>query len=81
MQDNNIMLLLKCFMFSGIFLIALGLYFHFFSATIDAMGISGFIISAACVAIGMILSIPTKMVMTFYLVSREINRDKKSHIK
>lgn len=62
---------LKIAMFTGICLILLGVYFHNFSETIEAMGVTGIIISACCVAIGMILSIPTKMYLTFLLVKRE----------
>lgn len=72
------MLLLKSLMMTGIFLIMLGVYFHLYNATIEAMGVNGIIISAGCVAIGMILSIPTKMAITFFLVNREIKQDLKN---
>jgi len=35
------------------------------------MGVTGIIISACCVAIGMAMSLPTKMYLTFVLVKRE----------
>ncbi|MGL4748867.1 MAG: hypothetical protein ACRCYF_14175 [Shewanella sp.] len=39
--------------------------------TVEAMGVKGIIISAVCVAVGMALSLPTKMYLTFLLVKRE----------
>jgi len=49
----------------------LGVYLHNFSDVIEAMAVNGIIISAMCVAFGMILSLPTKMYLTFLLVMRE----------
>lgn len=71
MSDNKVILVLKIVMAIGISLILLGVYFHLFSQTIEEMGVNGIIISAACVAIGMALSLPTKMFLTFVLVKRE----------
>jgi hypothetical membrane protein len=62
---------LKIVMVTGIFLILIGVYFHNFNETIEEMGVTGIVISACCVAVGMILSIPTKMYLTFLLVKRE----------
>ncbi len=58
-------------MISGLGLILLGVYFHLYSETIEKMGVTGIVISACCVAIGMIMSLPTKMYLTFVLVARE----------
>nr|WP_283102749.1 hypothetical protein [Shewanella abyssi] len=62
----------------GLLLILLGIYLHNFSESIEAMGVTGIIISAMCIALGMVLSLPTKMYLTFILVSREaeINKSK-----
>jgi hypothetical protein len=79
MQNKNLILLLKSLMITGISLILLGIYFHLYNSTIEAMGVTGIIISAACVAVGMILSIPTKMVVTFMLVNREIKQNIKKN--
>ena len=57
----------------GFTLILLGVYFHLFNQTIKEMGVNGIIISAACVAIGTALSLPTKMFLTFVLMKREID--------
>lgn len=58
----------------GISLILLGIYCHNFSETIEMMGVKGIMISAMCVAIGMALSLPTKMYLTFILVKRETEK-------
>ncbi|TVL21562.1 hypothetical protein AYI92_05905 [Shewanella xiamenensis] len=42
--------------------------------TVEAMGVKGIIISAVCVAVGMALSLPTKMYLTFLLVKREADK-------
>ncbi|GAB2678748.1 hypothetical protein Q4574_07030 [Aliiglaciecola sp. 3_MG-2023] len=71
MTNTKVMTLLKMVMFTGLGLIMLGVYLHLFSQTIEEMGIQGIIISAACVAVGMVMSLPTKMIITFILVKRE----------
>lgn len=75
MSDEKLILLLKCCIMLGISLIGVGVYLHNFSETIEAMGVNGIIISAICVAIGMVLSLPTKMYLTFLLVKRESERN------
>ncbi|MFT5677356.1 MAG: hypothetical protein ACI808_003308 [Paraglaciecola sp.] len=77
MTDKKLMLILKICITLGICLILLGVYFHNFSPTIDEMGVNGIIISAVCIAIGMILSLPTKMYLTFILVKRESEKKQK----
>lgn len=76
MTDDKLILLLKCCIAVGLALISLGIYFHNFSDTVEAMGVKGIIISAMCVAFGMALSLPTKMYLTFILVKRETERKK-----
>ena len=71
MTNHQLILLLKIIMIIGICLIGLGIYFHMYSETMHELGVTGIIISACCVAIGMIMSIPTKMYLTFVLVQRE----------
>ncbi|MFA3791248.1 hypothetical protein AB6T38_09020 [Aliiglaciecola sp. SL4] len=71
MTNSRVMTLLKVVMFSGLCLIILGIYLHLFNQTIDEMGVQGIVISAACVAVGMVMSLPTKMIITFILVKRE----------
>jgi len=71
MSDANIINMLKIVMAIGLTLIGLGIYFHMYNQTIEEMGVTGIIISACCVAIGMAMSLPTKMYLTFVLVKRE----------
>ncbi|GAA5191151.1 hypothetical protein [Ferrimonas gelatinilytica] len=74
MTDAKLVVILKCCIASGLLLILLGIYLHNFSDSIDAMGVTGIIISAVCVAVGMALSLPTKMYLTFILVKREADK-------
>jgi hypothetical protein len=71
MSDEALIRLLKILMLTGISLILLGVYFHMYNETIESMGVTGILISACTVAIGMIMSLPTKMFLTFLLVKRE----------
>lgn len=80
MSDVAIIRLLKIIMSIGISLILLGIYFHMYSETIENMGVTGIIISACTVAIGMIMSLPTKMFLTFLLVKREQEQNKQAKI-
>ncbi len=77
MTDAKLIVILKCCIALGLLLILLGIYLHNFSDRIDAMGVTGIIISAVCVAVGMILSLPTKMYLTFILVKREAEKNQK----
>jgi nitrate reductase gamma subunit len=76
-SDKKLMLILKSCIIIGIVLILLGIYLHNFSETIEAMGVNGIIISAMCIALGMIFSLPTKMYLTFLLVKRESDKQHK----
>jgi membrane protein implicated in regulation of membrane protease activity len=71
MSDTTIIKVLKAVMLCGIALILLGVYFHMFNQTIEDMGVTGILISACLVAVGMIMSLPTKMFLTILLVKRE----------
>lgn len=79
MTDKMVIRGLKIMMSIGIALILLGIYFHNFSETIEAMGVQGIVISAVCVAIGMILSLPTKMYLTFVLMKHEEEQNHSSN--
>ncbi|PKG58684.1 MULTISPECIES: hypothetical protein [unclassified Shewanella] len=76
MADAKLILLLKTCITLGVLLILLGIYCHNFSASVEAMGVNGIIISAMCIAFGMVLSLPTKMYLTFILVRRESEQQK-----
>ncbi|WP_394131386.1 hypothetical protein [Shewanella maritima] len=71
MSDRKLITLLKTCIAIGLCLIAMGIYLHNFNDAVEAMGVKGIIISAVCVAFGMVLSLPTKMYLTFLLVRRE----------
>lgn len=71
MSEAGLIKLLKICIVIGLLLIALGIYFHFFSDWTAQLGVTGIIISAACIAIGLIFSLPTKMFLTVLLMKRE----------
>jgi hypothetical protein len=77
-SDKKLLLILKICITLGIVLLLLGIYLHNFSEMIEEMGVSGIIISAMCIALGMILSLPTKMYLTFILVKQEADKKQKS---
>lgn len=70
MTNQALIRLLKGVMGVGIILIIIGIYLHF-SPAVQAMGVTGILLSAVCVAFGMILSLPTKMYLTFVLMKNE----------
>jgi hypothetical protein len=76
MSDHKIIRLLKVVMIFGLSLILTGIYLHMYEPRIEAMGVTGILISATCLAFGMILSLPTKMFITFLLVKREADMTK-----
>ncbi len=71
MPEEKIILLLKISIGIGLSLLIAGIYFHNFSEYMESLGVTGIIISAVCIAIGLIFSLPTKMYLTFLLVKRE----------
>ncbi len=71
MTEQNLIKLLKVCITIGLCLLLLGIYFHNFSEYMESLGVTGFIISAVCIALGLIFSLPTKMYLTFLLVKRE----------
>ncbi|WP_100642857.1 hypothetical protein [Alteromonas facilis] len=81
MNDATLLKVLKTIMAIGICLILLGVYFHNFSETIESMGITGIIISAVCVAVGMAMSLPTKMYLTFIWVKHESEQQSNNDIE
>lgn len=74
-SDKNIITILKVVMTTGLCLIGLGVYFHMFSEWAEELGVTGIILSACLVAIGMIMSLPTKMYLTFVLVKLEHEKE------
>ena len=62
---------LKIIMFFGIGLILLGHYLLTGLAINETMGVKGIIIIAACIALGLIMSLPTKIYLTILLMQNE----------
>ena len=79
MNDEKLIKLLKISIGVGIFLLLLGIYFHNFSDYIESLGVTGIIISAMCIAFGLVFSLPTKMYLTFLLVKRESEENNDKH--
>ncbi len=75
MTENTLIRLLKTSIVIGLILILLGIYLHNFSDYMASLGVTGIIISAVCIAFGMIFSLPTKMYLTFILVKRETEKN------
>ncbi|GLX82681.1 hypothetical protein [Thalassotalea eurytherma] len=71
MSESALIKLLKIVIISGLCLLLLGHYFISYANLPQRLGVAGMIISAGCIAIGLILSLPTKMYLTFLLVKRE----------
>jgi hypothetical protein len=76
MSDHKIIRLLKVVMIFGISLILTGIYLHMYEPRVEAMGVTGIFIGAICIAFDMILSLPTKIFITFLLVKREADMAK-----
>ena len=70
MKDKYVVRVLKILMCIGFSLIVLGIYLHNSQLTED-MGVQGILLSAGCIALGMAMSLPTKMYLTFVFMNRE----------
>ena len=62
---------LKALMLSGIALIIFGHYLWVGLKLPETMGVQGIILVAACCALGLILSLPTKIYLTLLLMQHE----------
>ena len=74
MSEQGLIKLLKISIGIGVCLLALGIYLHNFNDYMESLGVTGIIISAVCIAFGLIFSLPTKMYLTFILVKREADQ-------
>lgn len=79
MSEDKLIILLKTSIIIGLCLLLLGIYFHNFSEYMESLGVTGIVISAACIAFGLIFSLPTKMYLTFLLMKREAEQQEKAH--
>ncbi len=74
MSEQKLIKLLKICIGIGLCLLLIGIYLHNFSEYMESLGVTGIIISAVFIAIGLIFSLPTKMYLTFLLVKRETDQ-------
>lgn len=82
MSEQRLIQLLKTSIGIGLSLLVLGIYLHNFNDYMESLGVTGIIISAICIAFGLIFSLPTKMYLTFILVKREADQQvSKNEIK
>ena len=79
MTEKTLIKLLKTSIGVGLCLILLGIYLHNFSEKMEALGVTGIVISAVCIAVGFIFSLPTKIYLTILLVKREADLIKVSN--
>ena len=73
-SEQRLIQLLKISIGIGLSLLVLGIYLHNFNDYMESLGVTGIIISAVCIAFGLIFSLPTKMYLTFLLVKREADQ-------
>ena len=71
MTEQTIIRILKTFIILGICLIILGHSLLAGNYLSDSMGIHGIMISAACIAVGVLFSLPTKIYLTILLMKME----------
>ena len=72
--EKKMIRLLKISITIGLSLIALGIYLHMFSPKMEELGVTGIIISASCIALGFIFSLPTKIYLTILLMKQEADK-------
>ncbi len=76
-NEQKIITRLKICIAIGICLLLIGHYIISYSGLVESMGVTAMILGASCMALGLIFSLPTKMYLTFLLVKRENDKDKK----
>jgi len=75
-MNKNKHRLLKVIMLLGISLILLGHYLISYLNFDETHGVTGIIISASCIALGLILSLPTKIYLTLVFMKNESEKGK-----
>lgn len=76
MVQQSIVRTLKVFIITGLCLILLGHYLLVSDLFDAANNINKIIISAACIAIGILFSLPTKIYLTILLMNLEVAHNK-----
>ena len=78
MTNTNLLWWMKVIMIIGFSLILFGNYLLSYTGLTEQYGASGYAIGGGVIAIGLIMSLPTKMYLTFVFVTREKNKPLKS---
>lgn len=71
MTDKKLITILKIVIVIGLCLLLLGHYLLSYANLPEKMGVTGIVISAGCIALGLVCSLPTKMYLTFVIMKRE----------
>jgi len=71
MRDQTLIRMLKIIMFCGLGLLVLGHYLWSGLQLQQTMGVPGIILIGLCCALGLILSLPTKIYLTILLMKNE----------
>lgn len=77
MSEKKLLTLLKIIIVLGLCLIGLGYYLINVAHIEQSMGVTGIMIGGGCYAFGIILSLPTKMYLTFIWVTAEQRQKQK----
>ncbi|MDE3273705.1 hypothetical protein [Pseudoalteromonas sp. G4] len=77
MSEKKLITLLKIVIVLGLCLIGLGYYLINVAHIEQSMGVTGMMIGGSCYAFGIILSLPTKMYLTFIWVTAEQRQKQK----
>ena len=77
MSEKKLITLLKIIIVLGLCLIGLGYYLINVAHIEQSMGVTGMMIGGGCYAFGIILSLPTKMYLTFIWVTAEQRQKQK----
>mgnify|MGYP000368236866 CR=1 FL=1 len=78
-NDAKTIFYLKVSIAIGLCLLLLGHYLISYANIIETQGVVGIIVSAGCIAFGLILSLPTKIYLTILIMKRENKSDPKVH--
>ena len=76
MHENRLLLKLKIIMVVGLLMVLTGHVILSYTDIPEIYGVKGFMSGAMLIAFGLILSLPTKMYLTFLFVTRENSQNK-----
>ncbi len=74
MSEKSLIILLKTAIVIGILLLVCGHYLLTSEELKAQLGIYSYMVSAACIALGIVFSLPTKMYLTILLMKNEEQR-------